>query len=55
MGVKNRSAKKIHASRGWCAMHAAHTKFVGVAFSVLEILLAFKLGQISLLDHRLLI
>ena len=44
-------AQKIHASRGGCLM--LHTKLVGVASPVLEILQLFKFGQISLSDHGL--
>ena len=44
-GQKIELAQKIHASRGWREMHANPL--------VLEILLLFKFGQISLLNHGL--
>ena len=46
------SAQKIHASIGVNVKCSTPT-LVGMAFPVLELKLAFKLGQISLLDHGL--
>ena len=46
---------KFYVSEGWWDMHACTSILVDVAFLVSEIKIAFKNGQISLLDYGLLV